>query len=672
MADRYGDLKRADADSFAALTDRSQDFIGMAALDGYWLHLNAAGRTMLGFDSDESITSFRIPDFHILEQQDFFEKVVVPAIEESETWSGRIELFREGSSDPVEVEAQYFTISGSESGGLIGANHREIVEQPEIAEELRKSEERLSLAVRAATDGLWDCDLVNGTVWWNETYDKLYGKRPEDTANSWQWWIDRIHVDDRERVTGSLTAAAQSGPDFGERWADEYRFRTVEGRYVDVVDRAYIARDAKGKATRILGAMQDISVHKEAERIVELANSDLEHRVAERTSELNAANSNLANAVDELKQSERKFVHRERLSAIGQMGSGVAHNLNNMLTPAVLLIDLILAQTDISDRVRGWAELIRTGTSDATDIVRQLRSFYCDDASHDQIETVDLEFIVGQIASLTRSKWYDEALKDGRSFELKLDIQDAAVVMGNPSDLRQVLTNLVFNAVDSMPNGGEILLKLSVEGSMAVMEVVDSGMGMDDEQLSKCFEPFFTTKETGAGLGLSMCMGIAAKHSGTLSANSERGEGTTFTFVLPLISQQSENPPVESKAKPSVYRILYIDDDNLVCKAMVAMLESEGHRVVLASSGVAAVELIENERFDVVVTDYSMPEMNGRQLAALSKKINSALPVILVTGWASEGLSKEDAPEDCILEKPLDVELLHAEIRKLVDFPLSE
>ena len=105
---------------------------------------------------------------------------------------------------------------------------------------------------------------------------------------------------------------------------------------------------------------------------------------------------------------------------------------------------------------------------------------------------------------------------------------------------------------------------------------------------------------------------------------------------------------------------------------MVAMLESEGHRVVLASSGVAAVELIENERFDVVVTDYSMPEMNGRQLAALSKEINSALPVILVTGWASEGLSKEDAPEDCILEKPLDVELLHAEIRKLVDFPLSE
>ena len=128
-------------------------------------------------------------------------------------------------------------------------------------------------------------------------------------------------------------------------------------------------------ATRILGAMQDISVHKEAERIIALANAELEDRVAARTSELNEANGSLANVIDELKQSERKLVHRERLSAIGQMGGGIAHNLNNMLSPAVLLIDLVLAETEISDRVRGWAELIRTGTSDATNIVRQLRSF---------------------------------------------------------------------------------------------------------------------------------------------------------------------------------------------------------------------------------------------------------------------------------------------------------
>ena len=279
--------------------------------------------------------------------------------------------------------------------------------------------------------------------------------------------------------------------------------------------------------------------------------------------------------------------------------------------------------------------------------------------------------VVEQIASLTRSKWYDEALKDGRSFDLKLDLQDAAMVLGNSSDLRQVFTNLVFNAVDSMPNGGEILLRLFVEGEMAVVEIIDDGLGMGDEQLAKCFEPFFTTKEAGTGLGLSMSLGIASKHSGTLSASSELGQGTTFKLQLPLIPPQAKIS-TDSQAQSSVYRILYVDDDTLVGEATVALLESKGHQVVLASSGNTAIELIENKQFDVVLTDYSMPEMNGRQLAVLSKKIRPVLPVILVTGWATEGLSDVDALEDSILEKPLNVELLHAEIRRLVDVPLAE
>ena len=156
-----------------------------------------------------------------------------------------------------------------------------------------------------------------------------------------------------------------------------------------------------------------------------------------------------------------------------------------------------------------------------------------------------------------------------------------------------------------------------------------------------------------------------------MSASSELGRGTTFKLQLPLIPLQAKIS-TDSQAQSSVYRILYVDDDTLVGEATVALLESKGHQVVLASSGNTAIELIENKQFDVVLTDYSMPEMNGRQLAVLSKKIRPVLPVILVTGWATEGLSDVDALEDSILEKPLNVELLHAEIRRLVDVPLAE
>jgi CheY-like chemotaxis protein len=233
-------------------------------------------------------------------------------------------------------------------------------------------------------------------------------------------------------------------------------------------------------------------------------------------------------------------------------------------------------------------------------------------------------------------------------------------VSGNAAELRELLTNLIFNAVDAMPDGGAITISVRPTAGKVVVQVSDEGTGMSEETRARCLEPFFTTKgEQGTGLGLAMVYGIAQRHHATLELESELGHGTTFRFhFAPEVvdTQPGETAPVRFA---HALRVLVVDDQPFICEIMEQYLSGDGHTVTTACDGeLALVRLLEGE-FDLVLTDHEMPDMTGAELAAAAKGIRPRLPVILLTGYGTDGALEHPAI-DLVLGKPVSIETLRA------------
>jgi signal transduction histidine kinase len=229
-------------------------------------------------------------------------------------------------------------------------------------------------------------------------------------------------------------------------------------------------------------------------------------------------------AYGELQSAQEQIIQQERLRAVGQMASGVAHDLNNTLTPILGYTDLLLRDPQLPEGLRERVRWIHTAGQDAAAVVQRLQLFYRPPTPAELTQSVNLVQLVRQIPELTRPKWRDEAQHTGRTIEVELDLCDTAPVRGIAHELREVLTNMVLNAVDAMPSGGQITLRVRATDETVCAEVTDTGTGMTEEVRLHCFEPFFTTKgNTGTGLGLSVCHGIIQRHGGTIESIRLRG-----------------------------------------------------------------------------------------------------------------------------------------------------
>jgi signal transduction histidine kinase len=263
---------------------------------------------------------------------------------------------------------------------------------------------------------------------------------------------------------------------------------------------------------------------------LEKQNSVLEQKVSERTAEL-------SNALKELKETQKQIVQQERLRAFAEMAGGVVHDFNNALIAIIGYSDLILNEPDIlTDRsmALSYLKTMNTAGRDAAQVVRRLRDFYRSRESEDIFGPVDLNELIQQSVSLTQPKWKTQALTAGRKIDLELDLEKVPPVNGNPSELREALTNLIFNAVDAMPAGGTVTLRSRPEDDSVLFEISDTGTGMSEDIRTRCLEPFFSTKgEKGTGLGLSMVFGIIKRHNGTLDIESAVDHGSTFRIRLP-------------------------------------------------------------------------------------------------------------------------------------------
>ena len=389
---------------------------------------------------------------------------------------------------------------------------------------------------------------------------------------------------------------------------------------------------------------------------------------------LRATNCELEKALNELKATQRQIIQQERLSAIGQMASGIAHDFNNTLTPILGFSELLLNDEQVLSnpaRARRFLEMLHTSARDAANVVSRLREFYRPAEANTNFPIVDLAKIAQQAISLTEPKWRNQAQANGVTIDVAGVFEGTPFVTGEETALREMLTNLIFNAADAMPQGGRILIEISLDPADAVLRISDNGVGMTAEVRQRCLEPFFSTKgERGTGLGLSMVYGIIERHRGRLEIESAPGKGTTFIIRLPLadltkISAARETAPVPRK--PNL-NILVVDDDERVCEVIAEYLRSDGHTVVVAANGSDAITHVRRRTFDVVFLDRAMPGMSGDQTAERIKKSFPDLPIILLTGFGTliEVTGSRPHAVDVVLGKPVTLGSLRQTIDKLL------
>jgi len=383
--------------------------------------------------------------------------------------------------------------------------------------------------------------------------------------------------------------------------------------------------------------------------------------------------SALQQAYEDLRQSQHTVMQQERLRALGQMASGIAHDINNAISPISLYTDSLLErEPNLSERGRGHLTTIQRAIDDVAGTVARMREFYRPREPQLEVARIELNRTLQQVIELTKARWSDLALQRGAMIELRTDFSAEPVeVMGAEGEIRDALTNLIFNAVDAMPEGGTLTLRTrSVQAettdnastdSKVYIEVSDTGIGMDEETRRRCLEPFFTTKgERGTGLGLAMVYGMIQRHSAELELESELGRGTTFRMIFPgyapalTMTVRIPTPVVARRL-----RILLVDDDPLLIKSVQDALEGDGHVITPTNGGQAGIDAFSaaakaSHRFDLVITDLGMPYVDGRKVAAAIKAVSQRTPIVMLTGWGHRLVAENDIPPhvDRVLNKP--------------------
>jgi CheY-like chemotaxis protein len=286
--------------------------------------------------------------------------------------------------------------------------------------------------------------------------------------------------------------------------------------------------------------------------------------------------------------------------------------------------------------------------------------------------SVPLNEIIKEVATITQPRWKDQAQARGIQISLTTQLEEVPPVFGNASELREVLTNMIFNAVDAMPQGGKIAISTLPQTNWVEVRVSDTGIGMTGEVKKRVFDPFFSTKGvTNSGLGMSVSYGIIKRHGGEILIESEFGKGATFILHLPFIHAEEEAEALVDVPEKELMsaRILVIEDEDSVRDILSRMLTAKGHHVVSASGGQEGIEKFKSESFDLVFTDLGMPRVSGWYVGKAVKKMNATVPVAMITGWGME-LNREKMTEngiDLIISKPFNLDQVMELVSEAID-----
>ena len=507
--------------------------------------------------------------------------------------------------------------------------------------------QRQSSALNAAANAIVITDPKGDVVWANPAFTKLTGYEVSEVLGKNQRVLKSGQHDAAFYRQMWETICA------GLVWSGEIVNKRKDGSlYTEEMTITPVSTDA-GVITHYIAIKQDITARKRVEHALEVSNRQL---VA---------------AAAELGVAQQQIVQQASLRALGQMASGIAHDFNNALSPIIGFSELLLkhpAQLADQEKAKKFLTSINTCGQDAANVVRRLREFGRQRVAGQISEAIDLPGLVLQIIDLTQPRWQDQAQAAGVTINIATDLGKVPIIAGEEFAIRELLTNLIFNAVDALPTGGTITLGTAVDGEFVRLWVSDTGTGMTEEVRQRCFEPFFTTKQDkGTGLGLSMVHGIVQRHGGTVEVASQLGQGTTFTIRLPVKLPKPGGVLVTECALERKLRVLVVDNEPLVREIVDALLTDAGHAVAPAESGAAALLRLKAGSFDLVITDQAMPNMNGEQLAAAIHARDPGLPVILMTGFGDLMKVAGEMPPHirAILSKPITEESLRAALAKV-------
>jgi PAS domain S-box-containing protein len=498
---------------------------------------------------------------------------------------------------------------------------RDLSELRKVQAVAREHQSLLTNILESARESIYAIDVDGRFKWCNSaTLSGLGYKREEFIGTR---FLDMVYEGDREVADEKLQTALH-----GQAQTYEMRYFAADGRLRYArVDNSPLVVD--GKTTGVLGIARDIT---------------------------------------EQKEERERAARADKLRALGQLASGVAHDFNNSLAAILGRAQLLRRQTQDEALVRNL-EIIQTAAEDAAATVRRIQTF-ARKSQAKEFERLEVSGLLNDAIEITRTRWQNEARLRGLDYEVLLNADSGHYTFGSASELREVFVNLIVNAVDAMPNGGKLAINCVADKSRLRLQFADSGTGMPEDVRQKIFDPFFTTKgANGTGLGLSVSYSIIERHEGSISVASNLGEGTVFTIELPAVEMTTESAaaPADDVAMPKL-SILVIDDEPSVRETLAEMLELMGHRVVLAESGHSALQLLGANECELVFTDLAMPDMDGWETTREIRKRWPEMNVVLVTGYGSGTLPPkgEDNLVNGIIGKPFDFSQINQTITSIL------
>ena len=514
---------------------------------------------------------------------------------------------------------------------------------------MRESQERLSTALETTNIGLWDWDIMTGNCYYGPTYYSMIGSAPYEFAPTFDNFRERVHPDDLPRVEQALEDHFSGEV---EKYEVEFRFRHCDGNWIWLKSRGKIIQfDSAGNPARMIGIHSDISARKQADEARAVLESQLHQK--------------------------------NKMEAIGNLAGGIAHDFNNILAIIISNAHLALKKCQAENPVAGHLMGIEKATHRAKNLVNQILSFSRkEQLSLSPINLADtvceaLKLIQATIpSSVTLRNHIDPA-------------RDAITISGEATQLHRVIFNLCSNAVHAMDEKGLLDIDLKAveldaarmptgvvraEGSFAELSVRDTGSGMDAETMTRIYDPFFTTKTVGkgTGMGLAVVHGIVESHHGFIGVDSVPGQGTTFKLYFPVHAEEiQEDAEIRQPSVGGNERILLVDDERDLLETIAESLEMLGYRVTATCNSSEALQIFRTDPqgFDLVITDQTMPDLSGVELAVDLLKTRADLPIILSTGYSTK-VSPVEAKRIGIREfcaKPLEMQQLAVVIRKILD-----
>jgi PAS domain S-box-containing protein len=371
----------------------------------------------------------------------------------------------------------------------------------------------------------------------------------------------------------------------------------------------------------------------------------------------------------ERKELHNQLVQHEKLRALGQLAGGVAHDFNNTLGIILGRAQLLQRSAREEALLRGL-KTIEKAAFDGGETVRRIQDFARARTGRDFTD-VDVNAILEDAVEITRTRWKDEAELRNVKIDVEVIPGEIRNIKGNASELREVYTNLIFNAVDAMVHGGRIRLESAMDGADTMVVISDTGQGMSEDVRARVFDPFFTTKgQNGMGLGLSVVYGIVERHGGRISVDSEVGRGTRFTVRIPAAEISAQKPLEESQCmSPKSAKILVIDDEEDILDLVSDILTESGYEVRTARSGPIGIEMFQSQPCDLLFCDLGMREMSGWEVVTALRAHTPNLCVVLLTGWGAT-LPEEKVREyqiSAVLSKPFEMTKLLKTVAQVLD-----